>query len=112
MNAIAKRSNANLPSAQAISKNIKDYDANIKRIKIGISKFRQANGGQLSTMERSIAASRVMLMRIERLAKEHNYIASRAARDFPEGIDYYKGIFDSLLGRIREHKRQQRQLRR
>jgi hypothetical protein len=71
-----------------------------------MTKFNQATGAQVTTMERSILSTRTLLLRIQKLSNDNDYIAARASGDFPEGFDAYLSVCDRVLGEIKNHKRQ------
>lgn len=92
----------------AMAANIKKYEKSLKMIRLGISKFERAGGNELIKMESAVNATRTMLIRIERMAEEHRYIAERAVADFPQGTDSFKRICDIVLRQIKEAKRARR----
>ncbi len=93
-------------AAQRVRANHKEYDKAVQLIKLSMTKFNQAAGAQITTMERSIVSTRTLLLRIQKLSNDNDYIAARASGDFPEGFDAYIGVCDRVLGEIKNHKRQ------
>ena len=97
---------------KGIEKNIKDYEKLIERIKLASSKIRTTSGYDLTKLETLFNAARLAIAKIQRMAKEHDYIAQRTYASFPEGMQKELVKIESILGQIKDIKRRNRLRRR
>ena len=97
---------------RGIEKNIKDYEKLIERIKLASSKIRTTSGYDLTKLETLFNAARLAIAKIQRMAKEHPYIAQRTYASVPEGMDKELIQIERILGQIKDIKRRNRLRRR